>query len=173
MSIDATVGGATSNSYVTRSEADSYFSNRLYSDAWNVALSDTKDAALITATSRIEQEQYIGYRSTSTQVLSWPRTEAVIPDSPGSFYRSYSWFSYYLPTEIPQQVKDSVCEVALSMLAAGGDGSAEAGLQPFKSIKLGSIVLDMNPQQKLSQLPTAAMQLLRNLRITSTRVLRT
>ncbi len=40
--IDATLSGANSNSYVTLIEADDYFDSRLYSDVWTATLDDDK-----------------------------------------------------------------------------------------------------------------------------------
>ena len=77
-----TPGGASDNSYVTLAEAEAHFANRLNSsvngdwtnDAAGVARTDdVKKAALITATLRIDEEMFLGYKVTTTQALKWPR----------------------------------------------------------------------------------------------------
>ena len=51
MALDATVKGASSNSYATRSQANFYFADRLgASTVWDGATDASKDASLIMAT---------------------------------------------------------------------------------------------------------------------------
>lgn len=71
MALDATVGGANSNSYVTALEADAYFSDSLMSQQWSAV--GSKDAALITATRWLDGFLYEGERASTTQALAHPR----------------------------------------------------------------------------------------------------
>ena len=81
--IDATVGGASSNSYVTPAEAEIYFEIRPGSEKWDELDSDRKRAALIFATMLIDRETFWSRKNDSTQALKFPRGTAVSPIIPG------------------------------------------------------------------------------------------
>src|SRR5262245_40798760 len=89
VTLDSTVGGASSNSFPSLADADAYFTNRIYSSAngnWfydsaGVARTDeVRKAALITATLRINEEQFVGYKVSTSQALKWPRYDAYDED---------------------------------------------------------------------------------------------
>lgn len=69
----ATVGGSTSNSYVTLTEAKTYFLRRLYTDAWDNASDEEQENALLAATMQLDQLDYVGSPVTTFQALKWPR----------------------------------------------------------------------------------------------------
>jgi hypothetical protein len=154
--IDATIGGASANSYVTLAEATAYFATRLYVDDWAAAASDTaREQALIMAARRIDEEDFIGYRASSTQSLKWPRLNAQKPDS----------FAYYEATEIPQLVKVAQFEYAL--LFVGSDETAQSDLANYKKVKVGPIEIELNQPVSSGVFPAEAARLLRDLRINS------
>ena len=108
MAIDATVGGVSSNSFVTRAEADSYFLARA-NTTWAALTADNKDAALVKATSHIEatyETSFKGARASTTQALSWPR-EGVVVDS-----------VEILPTVLPPRLKNAQMELAVKASAS-------------------------------------------------------
>lgn len=110
MALDATVGGASSNSYLTLAEADTYFDDRAIT-AWtgSTYTDDQKEAALIQATSWIDNTfQFIGEIDDTTQRLAWPRDAAY--DKEGRLVGD---------TTHPEQVKNAVCEAALAYLVEG------------------------------------------------------
>lgn len=150
MALDATVGGTSANSYLTRAAADSYFADRLYSSNWTGASDADKDLALVTATRRIDQENFRGAKVTTTQALKWPRYDTY--DADGITYASAA---------IPQPVKDAACEMALELL--GSNTLAQSKLVNFAHIKIGS--LDITPQQpqKSGSLPAQVVRLLGHL----------
>lgn len=129
--LDATVGGTDSNSYATRAEANTYFDNRLNATTWSALSDDDKDRALITATSRIEQESFVGTVADEDQALQWPRDGVV--DRNGN---------EVLETEIPQQVKNAQYEYALT-LTGGTTQLLPSGLDQFTEVKVGSIQVKM------------------------------
>lgn len=113
VTIDASVGGASSNSYVTLAEAATYMTARLNASAWETdATTDNKNRALVEATRELNVLVYEGFRAASTQALAWPRFGAVNPDQFGAGH-------LYLSTEIPQRIKDAQCELALEFIKAG------------------------------------------------------
>lgn len=79
-SIVATAGASNANSYLTIAGADSIANGMIGALAWASATSDNKARALITATNGLETLRYIGERSSTTQALSWPRTNAACGD---------------------------------------------------------------------------------------------
>lgn len=71
--IDATVGGAAANSYVTLAAADIYFETVPDSSTWTNKTTDAKNRALISATRWIDALSFYGDRCSETQALKWPR----------------------------------------------------------------------------------------------------
>lgn len=130
ITIDATAGGASANSYVTEAEAILYMATRLNVTGWTTltgsSCTDTEKTALIEATRELNALDWKGRRSTTTQVLQWPRWWVEDPDSPVGFY--------YVPTIVPQRVKDAQCEWALQFLKAGTTDIA--ALDPNLAVKL-------------------------------------
>lgn len=78
LTIDATVGGASSNSYATSAQADTHALASVgpSAAAWAAKTADQKAQALITATREIDALPFIGQRSTTIQALEWPRVNA-------------------------------------------------------------------------------------------------
>lgn len=77
MAIDATVAGASANSYLTVAEADAFANSDLGASArdWLSATDDTKEAALIRATEEVDAEIGRVIASAVTgQALLFPRT---------------------------------------------------------------------------------------------------
>ena len=73
MALTYTPGGATDNSYATVDDGDTYFGDRLNSTEWINASNGNKEKALVTATRRIDEEQFYGGKSTGGQALKWPQ----------------------------------------------------------------------------------------------------
>jgi hypothetical protein len=111
ISITATVGSPTANSFVTLAEATSYMEGRLNASTWDAAATDSQNRALVEATRELSARTWKGMRVTDTQALSWPRQWACDPDSPVQ--------GYFSTTVIPQRVKDATCELAFQFIKAG------------------------------------------------------
>jgi len=73
--IDATLGGASANSYVTLADADAYFETVPDSTDWVSKSTDQKNRALISATRWIDVLSFYGKRCSETQALKWPRKD--------------------------------------------------------------------------------------------------
>jgi hypothetical protein len=110
ITVDATVGGAAANSFVTVAEADSYLEARLNSAAWTGT--EPKKQAVIEATRSLSALAWQGNRADDTQFLSWPRFNASNPDGTSAL-------DVYDDDVIPQRIKDATCELALEFLRAG------------------------------------------------------
>jgi len=153
MALDATVGGASSNSYVTRAAAETYFGDRLDVTEWDNASNDNKDAALVMATLRLEQEDYDGVRADQDQNLKWPR------------YSVYVDGVYQDSAAIPRVIKEATYELALAILK---DTTllSDTGLEGFASVKLGE--LDITPRFRAGgSLPAEVDRLLRGVKISA------
>lgn len=76
----ATPGASNANSYLSVSGADSIADSMVDPGAWATATTDTKVRALITATNGLNTLEWIGTRTSTTQSLAWPRTDASCGD---------------------------------------------------------------------------------------------
>ena len=74
--LDATLAGATSNSYVDLAEADAIAANLPFAAEWAALTDEEKTDGLIVATRWLETLSYGGERCTTTQRLKWPRKGA-------------------------------------------------------------------------------------------------
>ena len=72
--INATIKSETANSYVTLTEANSYFETVPDSSTWTDKTADQKNRALISATRWIDTFVYQGDRCDENQALKFPRT---------------------------------------------------------------------------------------------------
>lgn len=115
--IDATVGGLTSNAFVTEVEAIAFAATRLNLTGWTTvtgtSCTPTEIQALIEASRELSAMLYQGYRTNAAQALGWPRQMAINPDATSSYYTLYD------ENLVPQRVKDATCELAIAFLAAG------------------------------------------------------
>ena len=102
--IDATIGGANANSYLTVAAADTLTESMLGTLAWATATTDSKTRALITATRGLDTLGWIGSKASTTQSLAWPRTDA---SCDGTDYAS---------TAIPTPILYATFDLANSLL---------------------------------------------------------
>jgi hypothetical protein len=104
---DPTPGAATANSYVSSSEADDYFDERLGSSAWKNATDTDKESALMLATALLDSNfVWTGQATTEEQALGWYRT--------GMLTRNGFPID---DTLIPRELKVATLELALHILA--------------------------------------------------------
>lgn len=83
------------NSYVTSDFADNYFNNRPNSQCWCEADDDKKEQALLFATIKINNFEFIGFKKSSDQKLQFPRN---------------------FQPELPVEIQYAVCEEAIALL---------------------------------------------------------
>lgn len=135
--IDATLAGETSNSYVEEAEATAIAQNKPWADEWMNADPDDINVALISATSWIETLPFNGKRCTAEQRLSWPRQDAVC-DGIAS-----------VCTAIPYRIKDAQVELAYQLLqnpepiTGGGGSTAPSGTYVSKQ-QLGDLSIEFS-----------------------------
>ena len=145
ISIVATVGSASANSYVTLTEAQAFIDGQVESDdvvAWGNSTDDQKNRALFTSTQRIDREKFLGARVSDTQALEWPRSGVRKPDTYTNLYGlsfpNRLVADYYLDTEIPDRVKHAQIVLAV-YLNNNKDGIGLSGLEDFAAVSIGNI----------------------------------
>ena len=77
VTLDATLSGSTSNSYLTLVTAEQIAANMPGGPDWIAATQDEKNLSLIQATRWLETLNYKGDRCKASQRLKWPRSGAV------------------------------------------------------------------------------------------------
>lgn len=147
LTLDATVGGLSSNSYVTRAEGDSYHECRLFVDDWTSASDANKDTALVWATSILDSHfDWAGTRFSIEQKLRWPRSGVL--DRDGQLFDN---------DEIPQELKDAVSELARYLLTS--DRTAESGTEGIKKLKVDVIELEFDKHDRTTTIPDEVYQM--------------
>jgi hypothetical protein len=168
MALTTTVAGASSNSYATLEEAAAYFGTTTRADAWN-SLTVDPEAALRDAMPFLESLAWIGYRSTQTQALEWPRlggrnaTWPIASSNSGLGVvdlRGRSW----PVTAIPAPVKNAQCEMALALAL---DSSWTQDAEEIERISTNVVTLYPRSGRRVRQLPTIVRQHLDGLLIVS------
>jgi|SRR5579862_4412968 len=153
MALDASVGGASANSYATVDEAATYHAARLYADTWTGAQADDQAKALQMATKLLDaQVDWLGIAASTTQALGWPRFGVMARNG---------WF-HILPTIIPTELKDATAEFARQLLDGDRTADSETETEGIKSLKVSTIAIDFDrPQAKV--IPDAVFYLIRHL----------
>lgn len=82
-------------SYITNGGADTYFTERFPNDEWSAATDGEKTATLATATRLIDQLNFAGAKTVSTQENEFPRNTR---------------------TNIPVAIQRACCEIAYALL---------------------------------------------------------
>ena len=108
-------GLSTSNSYVTVTQSDTYFSER-GNDDW-AGSDDVKQGALMYASMLVDtMYRWNGTILEEDQAMAWPRTD---------FYDNEG----RLVTGIPQKIKNAVCELALEHILNGLNDPSREGIK--------------------------------------------
>ena len=137
----ATVGAANANSYLSLAGANSIAEGMIGTLSWASATDENKAKALITATNGLETLGWIGSRTTTTQALAWPRTDAACGD------KSYG------DDEIPREVELATFDLANALLgdpallrSAPSSAALVAGVpnRDLKRLKLDVMEIEWN-----------------------------
>ena len=135
LTLVATAGGLTSNTYCTQAEALTYHEAHLYASTWTGATSANKDKALAMATRLLdEQINWYGWKSSNNQALAWPRIG--IYDKEGVSLASNT---------IPTFLKNATAELARLLIAS--DRTVENEMKGFKSINIGKGAVHIIPDR--------------------------
>jgi len=141
ITIDATIGGADTNSYLSLADADNLIHQRPFHSAWDSITDDEeKNAALVWATRILSGYSWKGYIASQTQKQAWPRSG--IYDKDG---RAQSSLTY------PEWLEIACSELAFNV--ATEDRLADSGTEGFSEIKVGSIALKIDKSDRVDQTP--------------------
>lgn len=167
--IDVTVGGASSNSYATLAEANTYFDERLpLSTPW-VGSGESYNRALImaarTLNALVEAHRTLRYRdgmsvyytnrtwtgtpASSTQRLAWPRV--------GMYDRNGVAIAEAV---VPQDLKEAQAELAGQLLIADTTLDNEVAIGGITSVKAGSVAVTFKENIDAHVLPSAVLNLM-------------
>jgi len=144
---DATVKGATANSYVSVEDADDYFSGNIFNSSW-IQLSNTeKEQYLVFSTNRLETELYSGIPTTDTQALAMPRKGVL----------DVNRINYLDEDTIPTRFKNAVLELVMQYIQEYKEESPTFSKQDqarMSAIELGPITATLrnNKEHSLSDL---------------------
>ena len=141
--LDATLSGSTSNSYVDLAFANEYSANQSWGTKWDALTDDEKIICLLTATQWMETLKYAGNRCDLTQRLAWPRANASCDGVQASCQ------------EIPFSIRRAEVELAYQAhlnpdAIIGGGGGAAAGTFVSEQT-LGSLSVKFQQYQGTSQ----------------------
>lgn len=120
---------ALTDSYLSVTEADAYFDNRLDSAAWTALTEPGKLKALSAATRIFESFTWAGDVVDTEQALSFPRKGQY---SYGGRVRSFN------ETELPTPVVEALCETAFNLIQFA---KVNAKASTVESISIGPIHL--------------------------------
>lgn len=127
MSLDATVGTTTANSYVTAEEAILYFEDRLHSSAWGDF--EYQETALVTASGMLDWFiTWKGIKTLDEQSMQWPRSNVTRPSGVSVD-----------DDIIPNEVKVAVYELALVSMVE--DRVAENSLAGLNQVQAGPLMI--------------------------------
>lgn len=154
MSLDATVGGANANSYVTQAEFEAYLEERLHVPAalleGGSATDEQKEAALIWATRVLDANTcWTGSAATETQALNWPRS--------GMFSKN----GFAIPEdEIPKALKNAQSEMAMLLFGTDLTLQNEVIAQGLTALKAGPVELEWKEEFTQIVVPASVTSLL-------------
>lgn len=154
--IDAVPTSATMNCFCTLAEAESYHEARLHNDTWLAATTADKNAALVWATRQLCTLKWRGTRTVSSQPLEHPRAGLSYSENGSTDYygvdTSETSYLYGIVTidsaTVCRAVKDATAELALWLLSS--DTTANSGTEGFKRIKVDTIELEVNANDRPS-----------------------
>ena len=141
--LDATVGGASSNSYLSLGAFAARADDSALHAAYTAASPDDRTRALLQATARLDLEPFAGTRATTTQQRAWPR--AYVPDPDRRL--DYAAFGGRDPlgfpqaidsTIVPERILTACAELALQLLS-GASLSASDDLRDVVREKVGPL----------------------------------
>jgi hypothetical protein len=145
MALTLTVG---TNTYLSLTNANTYFESRIYSDSWTNASDNNKTLALVLACKKIDRQMLRGKKALPTQPLEFPRR--LYSHNPlgtndieyiGNLSEILSENGWISETAVQQCVKDAQCEEAIAILDNGTNANKRAKLQQqgVKSFTVGNM----------------------------------
>lgn len=143
------------NSYATVAEADSYFEDRLDVAAWTSATATQKAQALVTATSLLDNLDWVGVAVSDSQTLAFPRTGTYFDPKLGMEVELSS-------TTVPNRIYTGCIELAYHFLNNDGllDDTGSVENLTIGSITLSNVV-------SANKIPSSIKRLIMPLQVNS------
>lgn len=138
------------NTYLSRADADAYFSQRLHAGNWEGAADADKDKALYMAAAILDRQSYSGAVTSADQAMAWPRAGVV--DREGRAIASDS---------VPEAVKDAQAELAKVLLT--DDLTEDDGSRGIRRLKAGPVDIEYEGRAPTRTLPDIVTALLADL----------
>ena len=169
---DSTVKSSTGNSYVSVSEADDYFGGHLQYDLWNDKTNEEKQRFLVSATTRLDMEQWTGKKTTVAQRLQWPREYVESRDADYldtvneriDFLNDGTSPTYYINKDtIPNELKQATYETAIWFIVRQDLDPHlidEYNQEALTSFEMGPLKGNIKSGLTVDRLPTPVKRLL-------------
>ncbi len=153
------------NSFVTITEAESYFYDRLNQTSWDSATDETVERALVTATGILDDLDWGGTAiPTTSYPLSWPRDITYYDSKSGGYENLEDDRTTSDMGTIPEDIKKATYELALHLIKNMSTIEDQSSGSPrLKDLSVGSISLTFDLGSGLSnfkQLPDSIQKLI-------------
>ena len=163
VTIDATVGGASSNSYITLIEANAFNEQNIHDTTWLLLTDDQKNAVIVWATRLLDTYMlWKGKKATVTQRLQWPRKYTYYKNTISTWTEDPEYWDsaeYAIPeTIIPDWLKEATAEYA--RLLGVSDRAADNSMAGFKEITVDVITLKADKTTIPKQLPNQILDMI-------------
>ena len=155
LTLDATIGGSNSNTYITLADAETVMEGVFYKDNWDAATDANKNIALVQATRMLDEKMnWYGSRTDpDDQALEFPRWNC--PMKPGSD----GYFDYFDNDIIPTWLENATAIMADSIL--GSNRGADSDTMGFKRIKVDVLELEVDKYDRPGVLPDAVFDIVK------------
>ena len=153
------------NSFVTVTEAEEYFYDRLNQSSWDSATDETVERALVTATGILNDLDWGGTAlPTTSYPLSWPRDITYWDSKSGDYETLTDDRSTTSYGTIPEDIKKATYELALHLIKNMSTIEDQSSGSPrLKDLTVGSVSLTFDLGSGLSnfkQLPDSIQKLI-------------
>jgi len=130
--LDATIGGANSNSYITLTDADLYHEHLVYSSAWQTMTTLQRSDSLRHSTKLLDEwVDWFGDKTDDIQRLQWPR------------YDVYGRDRFVIDSDvIPEEIQNATAELARLLLER--DLTKSPDTKGFSEMKVSSLQLKID-----------------------------
>lgn len=151
MALDATIGGASADSYISVDDADTYFGAHVTTAVWDAATVASKEKGLKMATRLLDQRyDWAGEKVSDSQSLRWPRSNAF--DKDGDAFET---------NELPLELTQATAEFAQYLLTS--DTTKETDGRGLTSTTVDTISVVFDKADKPDVLPDIVVEMLRGL----------
>lgn len=151
LTVVATPGASTANSYCTVAEADTYHEGHLYADTWTNASDANKAAAVVMATRLLDERyEWVAWPTYADQALQWPR-EGVLDILQRTDIES---------NVIPAKLKEATAELARQLLDGDRTADNQVETQGVSSMSAGSVSFSFRDSVRAKVLPDAVRNMI-------------